>query len=605
LLLLLLLWAATWSLSHGYDGIRHDGELYTLQALAHLRPDSLSHDVFLSFGSQDRFTLFSPVYARLAGLLGVEPAAAILTLISQLAFLASALFLVRKAVSPALALVGLSVLIAVPGTYGAQQIFSCIESFVTPRMAAEALVLCSLAAALGHRRALALMCLLAATLLHPVMAAVGFVALACLYIAIPKPRVAAIWAVASVMMLTGLALAWPSGLFTRFDAEWLRLVRLRSPHLFLANWTADDWARACVPLATLAVGVGIQARNNARALCQIGLLAGIGGLVLTLLACDLLRLVSFTQLQPWRWLWLPTTLAPLLLPAIALAGWENGSAGRTTVLLLGAAWIFAPDPLSPSIALVSIVFSRLSGRLPANTARLISYGAYGLLGLAIAARLGSNSLFLESHYQDPAIPAWIRYTASFTHDGLVPVAIALLVVWLASASRGVYGLLVLAVVGTVTCICLAPETWKRWTQRQFPPALTAEFAPWRALIPPSSRVLWPESALQTWLLLERPNYLSLAQTAGLVFSRRAAMEMQRRAVALSVIVPPESFFRWSGTGFGLAPAPEKLERACHTGELDFIVTGSHLSRPALAEVPRIVWRSSGGLRLYRCSDWAD
>jgi hypothetical protein len=226
------------------------------------------------------------------------------------------------------------------------------------------------------------------------------------------------------------------------------------------------------------------------------------------------------------------------------------------------------------------------------------------VGIAVAARLGSSSLLLESHYQDPAIPAWIRDAASFIQDGLGPVAIALLVMWLASRSRGVPPLALLALLGVMTCICLTPDTWRRWTHRQFPPTLVAEFAPWRALIPPNAAVLWPESALQACSLLERPDYLSLDQTTGVVFSRRAAMEMQRRAVALSSIVPSDSFFWFSGTGMGLAPSPDQLERACHTGALDFLVTGAHLSWPALAAIPDTVWHSSGGLRLYRCSDRA-
>ena len=51
----------------------------TLQALAHLKPDLLSNDIFLRFGSQDNYTLFSPLYAAVISLLGVEPAASLLT----------------------------------------------------------------------------------------------------------------------------------------------------------------------------------------------------------------------------------------------------------------------------------------------------------------------------------------------------------------------------------------------------------------------------------------------------------------------------------------------------------------------------------------------
>jgi hypothetical protein len=57
---LLLHCVIAWALSHGYRGLFHDAGLYTLQALARLTATSLGHDLFLRFGSQDRYTIFSP-----------------------------------------------------------------------------------------------------------------------------------------------------------------------------------------------------------------------------------------------------------------------------------------------------------------------------------------------------------------------------------------------------------------------------------------------------------------------------------------------------------------------------------------------------------------
>jgi hypothetical protein len=151
-LTLCLLCFATWALVHGYQGIFHDAILYTLQALARLDPGALSQDVFLRFGSQDRFTIFSPLYAAAAQWLGAERAAAALTLAFQLALFAGAWALARSVMPRGLALLGVLVLIAVPGYYGPDRVFSCVESFLTPRMAAEALALGGIAAALCERR---------------------------------------------------------------------------------------------------------------------------------------------------------------------------------------------------------------------------------------------------------------------------------------------------------------------------------------------------------------------------------------------------------------------------------------------------------------------
>src|ERR1700694_3272409 len=78
---LLLLCVIAWALSHGYRGIFHDAGLYTLQALARLAPAALGQDVFLRFGSQDRYTIFSPIYADFRRPKGMGAAAATLSFI--------------------------------------------------------------------------------------------------------------------------------------------------------------------------------------------------------------------------------------------------------------------------------------------------------------------------------------------------------------------------------------------------------------------------------------------------------------------------------------------------------------------------------------------
>ena len=123
---LLMLCAATWALAHPYSGIVHDGSLYTLQAFARLHPNSLAHDVFLSHGSQDRFSLFSPLYALALRTLGADAGAATVTFVSQLALCAAGWRLARSVGSKSLALLGTLALIARPGIYGADRVFACI-----------------------------------------------------------------------------------------------------------------------------------------------------------------------------------------------------------------------------------------------------------------------------------------------------------------------------------------------------------------------------------------------------------------------------------------------------------------------------------------------
>jgi hypothetical protein len=149
---------------------------------------------------------------------------------------------------------------------------------------------------------------------------------------------------------------------------------------------------------------------------------------------------------------------------------------------------------------------------------------------------------------------------------------------------------------------LFPDAWRRWSQQKFPAELVAQFAPWRALIPPGADVFWSESALESWVLLERPSYLTVVQTSGMMFSRASALELQRRSEALAAVVPAEAYLRLGGGGAGIGPSAQQLEQACATSEFQFLVSPVRLSWKPAAEVPAYVWHSSGGLRLYRCSD---
>ena len=68
-----------------------------------------------------------------------------------------------------------------------------------------------------------------------------------------------------------------------------------------------------------------------------------------------------------------------------------------------------------------------------------------------------------------------------------------------------------------------------------------EFADWASAIPPTSTVLVvpaPDVGAFVWFTLQRPNYLSVDQSAGVVFSRATALEVQRRSQVLLPLMDP-------------------------------------------------------------------
>ena len=588
----------TWALTHGYNGIVHDARLYTLQGLAHLHPDSLAQDGFLRYGSQDRFSIFGPAYALLLALLGPETAAAVLTFVSQAALIGCAGWLARRLMPGSLALLAVAILIAVPGFYGADRVFACIESFLTPRMLAEALVLASLAAAVRERTAMALALLAVAVLIHPVMAAAGIAALLWWHVGIPRPRLAALLAAAAA---SALVVVWYMAPSTRFDAIWLRLIEARTPYLFVLNWRLDDWTQTATVFATLVVAICSLPAGAARNLSRIALLTGVSGVILTLLACDLLHLVLPTQLQPWRWLWLATVVAALLLPALVRAAWQSGPAQRTTALLLITSWLFGTDVIALEVALAAVLSAVLAKRVPPREARLIFLGACALLVVAALWRIASNLVFTDVHYLDPDIPLWLRKAISLARDGALPCAAAVCLWWLFESQRTRAVGFAAAALVALGCLWVAPQTWHRWSRREFSPALVQHFAAWRTLIPRGAQVFWAGHPLATWLLLERPSYLSEAQTSGFVFSRAAALEMARRANTLDGTIPPALFLSWQADESAVGLTPAQLQSACAAAGFQYLVTGARLDQAPLARIPSEIWPVSGGLQLFRCA----
>ena len=592
---LLLLCVLTWALSHPYRGLIHDAGLYTLQAMSHLHPGTLAGDVFLRFGSQDAFTIFSPLYAGFIQVFGVEPAAALLTLCAQLAVFASAWFLARSVSNARLALLGVCVLVAIPAYYGADRVFTCIEAFLTPRMMAEALVLAGLACLVRERRMLAIGLTVLAALLHPIIAIAGCAALLCAMVAIPYPRTASLLAVAGL----GLAAVVSGGI----DPAWLALIRERSPYLFLGNWHLEDWAPCAVTLSTLIAGQAACVEVPARKLCRVVLITALGGLALTAIACDGLHLLLLTQLQPWRCLWLATAVAALMLPLIVVRSWRAGLPGRANVLLLLAAWLFASNEFALEVLVLLALAGAVGARVAPAHMRWVYRGAWLLLTVAIAWRVATNLEFSDAYYLEPGVPLWIRRTMSFVRDGSIPAALGAALVWLAalqpSRGRGVV-FAGAAAAAMLALLYLSPWTWRAWSYQEFSPRATTQYAPLRAVLPVHAEVFVPEGPLSAWLLLDRPSYLSVTQTSGLVFSRVASFEFQRRAMVLDAALPSPVFMGWYSGGTALNPSLAQLQQLCEIGAGFYLVTSADLGMPALATVQRDSRAARAVTRLYRC-----
>src|SRR5262245_5227369 len=71
---LLCLMLAANALAHPYRGLFHDARLYAAQIQERVEPGSLAGDLYLRYGSQDDYTLFSALMEPLVRAVGLEPA---------------------------------------------------------------------------------------------------------------------------------------------------------------------------------------------------------------------------------------------------------------------------------------------------------------------------------------------------------------------------------------------------------------------------------------------------------------------------------------------------------------------------------------------------
>jgi hypothetical protein len=531
---------AFWILIHPYRGLEHDSVLYAVLALARLHPAALGHDLFVKYGAQDHYTIFSPLFAATIKSVGLERAAALLAFATYVAFFAAVWLFTRRLMSASVALLAVGLLVSLPSWYGSNSVFAYIEAFLTPRMSAEAFALGGIAAALYSRQVLAGLCMLVALSLHPIIAAAGVTLWIILYPGLRHPRVTAI-----VIAVLGITLVGASttgvGPFAHFDANWLHILQTRLAYLFPSRWTISEWIAMGIRAAVLIVGIGFSSNDSVRRLCLATLVTVGLGMVFAMAECDWLHVIYAGQMQTWRWLWLLGVISVLLAPAIAMDCWQAGGVGRAGAVLLLSAWLTRSD----HFAILPMLLACLAAAVPAKMvderqARLIQAGAYILLAASAVILIGEirDTLPQLDVIRAGHRPYMVRIgeAQALAFGGLLPAALLALVWW--SGHHATHrSVVLLAGLGAVLLLSVLPYGIQAWTQSRYPQDRYQAFAPWRAAIPESAEVLWPDPPPVTWFELGRASYWSLYQMAGMVFSRDVTIVATVRETAVTPILP--------------------------------------------------------------------
>jgi hypothetical protein len=605
-LTLTLLLVALWSLIHNYQGLGGDAELYAFQALAKIQP-TLNSDLYLRNESQADYTIFSPLYSYCISLFGLHNAAKFLLILFKIWFFAAAWMLCRNFMNRSTAFLSVALLIIIPGNYGAYDVFRFSEDSLTARPLAEALLVTAFSFYFRGSNVAVALAAVAAVLVHPLMALPGVLLLAGLSVTMRITVGAALGGALACLAIAMTATYIPSHFLPVMDAQWLEVVRERSQFLFLDLWRPRDWILNVRPFLSLTVSALVLADPRVKKLCMVAMLVGAAGLAVGLIAGLVGPVAILLQGQAWRWTWIAVFFGVLFAAPTALHLWREGRCGPLCALLVMSGWTLSAGSGLICLSIALFVWL-MRGRMPTAATPFLKwftliYGV-GIIAWVLAAFWSSGTSPNLAPASEPATILLLR--KAFGSQTLAVLAAFLACYWLLprrlpalfAASAGLIGL---------SSVMLAHSF--RTSETDGTRAEIGSFSGWRTAIPAESNVLilpMRNSAGFVWFTLQRPSYLSLNQSSGVVFSRATSLEVQRRSKVLLPVSDPDwrLLTNMRSSHGAAAPPPasrqiskDSLTKLCSDPELNFIATKADIGFDHLRHTESGKWKD---WNLYDC-----
>jgi hypothetical protein len=356
----------------------HDARLYSLQALNQAEQGAYADDVFLRYGSQDQFSLFSQLVGPLVATIGLRPAFFLLYLVFNTLFVYALFRLVRTLIADTvISTLALVYLCTASLRYGGHDIFTVHEQFVTPRIVAVPFTLLALEQMLRRRFLPALGFLIGGALVHQLMA-FGGVMIWIGYVAITFLPTTLFWglvvagSVGAVSILSIPSIAIP--IFGEMNDHWHQIIRRSVGYNYPDTWHVNNWLNLAVSFAMPIAACFTLNRDDPdrRRFLLVVVLAGALGF-LTTFAASYLPYALLFQGQPYRVLWI---LKVLQIPL-----------GFILIARLGA----SPMPMARFAAVALLAFFCVQHYLPSE---------FLILGVVL-----SIALFM-SRFNDAAGASW-------------------------------------------------------------------------------------------------------------------------------------------------------------------------------------------------------
>lgn len=546
--LVLFFSAFFWLVRYPYLGITHDAVVYALLVARELDPSAYTKELLFVFGSQDDFSLFSPVFGRLVSAFGLDLAAKIVVLTGGMLWVTACLALSRAALQRhwlgyfACLILASTVLNYSPN----RSTFNVYEHFATARSLAFPLGVLAVAAAVQSRDLLAWAVGLAATLLHPLL---GIWALA-LWVCV---RVDERW-IAILVLLGFLSVLsgplWSSGgPLQLMDAEWAEVVRASSIDVFLGSWGQLRLGSILFWLGLLWLGGRYGSPTMRRWYLAMALVCAWA--VLISIVCSQfwpIRLVM--QAQPWRALWLAEVLGVVAFADVLRAAlifrrtlfWLAIASG--VVMWAFGAWL-APWPLL-------VVFATSLERVRRGGVRMLDWmDAHRKLSLVAAFGLLSVMLpnyLLSLEIAGDAVPmSWgaefgaLRGFFLRGGDGVLFLILA----WFLGHGRWRVAAALLIIPATVVAGVRWDIRTKAVRELEAHYLSAGQVPDWvaawhRAGLQKGDLIAWPGRERAVWFALRTGFYGGpgesgvVMQAVGIVFSRERAIELRRRLERFSL-----------------------------------------------------------------------
>ena len=517
-----------------YAGVRHDGVLYLGQALLASGLPALRADPFFQFGSQDQFSIISPILLAMYDLVGVAKSQILIIIFSRL-LVFFAIWQVLRSIREELRWVSLLLLAVLPHVYSGFGVFSSFESFVTARTFAEPLAILSIWMTIERKFLLLWLCLGLTFLFHPLIGlSVGVIV--SIYLMLEDRRW--FWLI-GLVTLSLLLVAWIGvepfgGLFRRYDPTWWSVVERANPFVLLSAWSLMDWQRVGFDLLVLfSVRYSLDPALN-----RLCLSIGVGSilmLIISLLGVDFAHGILATQLQLWRILCFVHLFAIVLAPVLVFSAWRLPRFGKVLAImifgaLLASTYDWSTGWLFIVLSVLGLMVSRSSWPISPFISRLSLVSAFVAivaLSLVIVER-EIASIRLQGYAYDS-----LTITRIIASSPLVPLIILL---GLFRPWRDMAAVRWLVISFISVFFVFAATQWDQrsvWI-RHIEEGLGSDH-PFSEIIPVDAQVYWMLEPAAVWMLLKRASYQSPHQAAGSLFNRRTALEMERRRAVVDVI----------------------------------------------------------------------